>query len=105
VELPGCRGWHFPQAAGGEYAGHHPADSEDAVEHLEDLRARGAQYLVVPATSAWWLDHYAAFTEHLDTRYSRVAELADGYVAFSLASKKASKASEKRVAKLNGSHA
>ena len=85
VELPGCHGWHFPQAAGGEYAGFHPEDSLSAVEHMEDLRARGAEFLVVPATSSWWLDYYAGFAEHLDTQYERVAERSDGYVLFSLA--------------------
>ncbi|MDX6689188.1 MAG: hypothetical protein QOG15_645 [Solirubrobacteraceae bacterium] len=88
VALPDCRGWHFPQGAGGEYAGHHPADSHVAVEHLEDLRARGAEFLVVPSTSDWWLDYYAEFAHHLDTRYARVAERDDGYVLFSLAAKR-----------------
>ncbi|CAA9493265.1 MAG: hypothetical protein AVDCRST_MAG30-1496, partial [uncultured Solirubrobacteraceae bacterium] len=87
VELPRGRGRHFPQAAEGHYAGHHPADSADAVEHLEDLRARGANYLVIPATSGWWLEHYAEFTEHLDRTYERVAERPDGYVVFSLAAR------------------
>ena len=87
VQLQDCRGWHFPQAAGGEYAGHHPADSDAAVEHLEDLRARGAEFLVVPATSGWWLDYYGGFTQHLDTRYARVAQRDDGYVLFSLAAR------------------
>ena len=38
------RGWHFPQNAQGVYLGHHPADSAKAIEHLEELRARGGQY-------------------------------------------------------------
>ncbi|HWH93709.1 MAG TPA: glycosyltransferase [Baekduia sp.] len=84
VDLHGRRAWHFPQAPGGEYAGHHPADGREAVEHLEDLRARGADHLIVPATSQWWLDHYTEFAEHLARRYARVSELADGYVVFSL---------------------
>ena len=100
VELPGCLGMHFPQAPGGEYAGHHPADGTDAVEHLEDLRAQGADYLVVPATSGWWLDYYTEFTAHLDERYARAAERSDGYVLFSLAPKGKAGA---RPAKLNGS--
>ena len=84
VALPGRQGRHFPQAPGGEYAGHHPADGREAIEHLEDLRARGADHLIIPATSAWWLDHYTEFAEHLAQRYARVAELPDGYVVFSL---------------------
>jgi len=88
VDLADVRGWHFPQAAGGVYAGHHPADSHAAVEHLEDLRAQGAEFLVIPATSEWWLEYYAEFAQHLDTRYARVAERDDGYVMFSLAAKR-----------------
>jgi hypothetical protein len=66
VTLPGRRGWHFPQAESGVYAGHHPADSDAAIAHLERLRARGARYLVIPRTSFWWLEHYRGFAAHLE---------------------------------------
>ena len=66
LRLPGRHGQHFPQDASGAYAGHHPASSADAVEHLEELRARGAGFLVVPATAFWWLDHYAGLAAHLE---------------------------------------
>ena len=55
----------------GLYAGHHPADSASAITALERLRAAGAAYLVIPQVAFWWLDHYAAFREHLD-RHGRV---------------------------------
>ena len=42
--------WHFPQLNNGEYAGHHPADSQAAIEQVRSLAARGAQYLIVPAS-------------------------------------------------------
>ena len=42
------RGWHFPQTEQGVYAGHHPADSAAAIAHVEEVRARGARYLLVP---------------------------------------------------------
>ena len=103
VELPGCSGWHFPQAEDGEYAGYHPADSLEAVEHLEDLRARGAEFLVIPATSAWWLDYYGGFAEHLDSRYTRLADRSGGYVLFSLSPKGQPRANGAGAAKLNGS--
>jgi GT2 family glycosyltransferase len=61
---------HFPQDGGGSYLGHHPADSEDAVERLEALRSAGADYLVLPSTAYWWLDHYARFGEHLRSHYA-----------------------------------
>lgn len=62
-------GWHFPRAEDGGYAGHHPADSTAAIAHLEALRTRGATFFVLPAPSAWWLDHYAAFATHLRQHY------------------------------------
>jgi GT2 family glycosyltransferase len=73
LELNGHRAAHFPQAEDGGWAGHHPADSEEAIGHLEALRARGAGYLVVPPTYRWWLDHYDGLREHLESRYRAVA--------------------------------
>ena len=51
-------GWHFPQDPNGQYTGYHPADSTTAIAHLEDVRERGADYLLIPNTALWWLDHY-----------------------------------------------
>ena len=73
---------HFPQDADGSYLGHHPRDSKEAVAHLEALRRGGAQYLVLPATSYWWLEHYADFAEHLRSHYP-AGEL-DGCTVFRL---------------------
>jgi GT2 family glycosyltransferase len=72
LELNGRRAMHFPQGEDGGWSGHHPADSEEAVGHLEELRERGADYLVVPPTYRWWLDHYEGLREHLDSRYRAV---------------------------------
>jgi hypothetical protein len=36
------------------------------------MRARGADYLLLPATAFWWLDHYQKFREHLEARYPTV---------------------------------
>jgi glycosyltransferase involved in cell wall biosynthesis/SAM-dependent methyltransferase len=71
LRLGGRRAWHFPRDPDGRYAGHHPADSGEAIAQLEGLRAKGAGYLVLPATARWWLDHYADFRAHLDRRYRR----------------------------------
>ena len=49
VDFARHRGEHFPQAEDGRYAGHHPADSAEAIAHLEALREAGAEYLVIPA--------------------------------------------------------
>ena len=65
----GRRGWHFPQEHGGVYAGHYPADSAEAIDHLEELRSRGGEFLLLPETSLWWLEHYGGFRKHLEERY------------------------------------
>jgi hypothetical protein len=72
VRFDGRSGWHFPRAATGQYAGHHPPDGGWAVDHLEALRAAGGAYLVLPATYYWWLEHYPELERHLRTRYERV---------------------------------
>ncbi len=74
LDLGGRRAWHFPQEGDGTYAGSYPRDSEEAVAHLERLRERGAQYLLVPGTSAWWLEHYEGFARHLRQRYRPLTE-------------------------------
>ena len=65
VLFDGRQGLHYPQTSGGLYLGHHPASGAEAVAHLESLRQRGAQYLVIPATSTWWLDHYSDLRRHI----------------------------------------
>ena len=77
LKLGTGRAWHFPQSANGTYTGHHPADSAAAIAHLEEVRARGADYLLFPSTAFWWLDFYADFRHHLDSRYSRVLDEPD----------------------------
>jgi hypothetical protein len=72
VNLEGRRGWHFPQNRRGEYAGHYPPNSKEAIAHLEEIRKRGAEYLLFPSTSFWWLDHYREFAAHLEGRYETV---------------------------------
>jgi hypothetical protein len=65
LDLPERTGWHLPRNATGAWAGFHPANGRDATDHLEEVRRCGAQYVVIPATSAWWLDFYDEFREHL----------------------------------------
>lgn len=84
LELDGRTGWHFPMNAEGTYAGHHPADSAEAINHLEELRARGAEFLLIPGTASWWLDHYVEFTRHLERCYRVVARCDDSCVIFGL---------------------
>jgi len=63
---------HFPQGDCGVFAGHYPESSAEAIAQLERLRANGAEFLVVPRTSTWWLDYYVEFRQHLERGNSAV---------------------------------
>ncbi|MDQ4068662.1 MAG: sulfotransferase [Actinomycetota bacterium] len=84
LEVSGRTASHFPQDENGDYLGYHPADSADAISRLEAQRERGAQFLVVPSTAFWWLDHYREFRMHLEKRYPVVAHQEDVCVIYSL---------------------
>lgn len=86
LRLDGRRAWHFPRSHTGQYAGHHPADGEEAIAHLEELRRNGADYLVLPRTAFWWMGHYPAFRAHLEGNYVLVVRDEMGCVIFSLTS-------------------
>lgn len=74
LELGGGRvGMHFPQTADGRYAGHHPGSSTEALAHLDRLRSGGAEYLLLPQTGFWWLEHYGDLADHLERRCQRVS--------------------------------
>ena len=77
LQLDGRRGCHFPQDAKGDYAGFHPADSAAAIAQLDEVRALGAEYLLIPQTALWWLEHYREFRQHLETRYAFVVRQPD----------------------------
>ena len=72
IDLGICEASHFPQDVTGGYAGFYPADSSAAIAHLESLRAKGADYLLLPQTAFWWLDHYAGFRDHLQNHYAQI---------------------------------
>jgi hypothetical protein len=74
LELAGRRGWHFPQSSDGEYAGYYPADGADVIARLEELRVRGAGYLLLPRNAFWWLSHYTEFSHHLKEHYPRISD-------------------------------
>jgi hypothetical protein len=78
------RGLHFPQDEFGRYAGYHPHDSDAAIEVLESMRARGAEYLLLPSASFWWLDYYEGFRDHLERNYPPIVS-ADDCIVFELA--------------------
>jgi SAM-dependent methyltransferase/spore maturation protein CgeB len=73
LRLEGRVGLHFPQTPAGVYAGYHPADSAQAISHLEEMKAKGAGFLLIPASSFWWLEFYADFRRHLEGQYRLLA--------------------------------
>jgi GT2 family glycosyltransferase len=86
LDLGVSRAWHFPQDDNGGYAGHYPDSSAEAISQLEDLRSKGAEYLLVPATAHWWLDRYPEFGQHLRSSYALVIEDSEVCSIFSLES-------------------
>src|SRR4029077_3254047 len=66
IDLDGRRGAHYPRVDGGVSAGHHPADTSEAIAGLERLRQEGAQFVVFPQTSLWWLDYYGGLRAYLE---------------------------------------
>ncbi|MDP9364577.1 MAG: sulfotransferase [Chloroflexota bacterium] len=73
VQLDDRPAWHFPDPTfGAEPAS--TADGSGFVPQLEALRARGAGYLVVPATGRAWLARHADLARHLAQRYRVVAQ-------------------------------
>jgi radical SAM protein with 4Fe4S-binding SPASM domain len=74
LDLDCSEAWHFPSGLDGNYIGHHPPDADWAIERLEKARAQGADYLVIPATSFWWMEHYPAFAGHVNRAYVQIVE-------------------------------
>lgn len=84
LQLGGRNAWHFPRSDDGGYTGYHPSSADEAIGHLERWRGEGAQFLLFPPTSFWWLDHYRPFTRYLEQRYTCIRR--DGTsIIFSLA--------------------
>jgi len=65
------KGWHFMERDGIYYG--EPKDSAQAIVDLEELRKRGASYLVFTSNTSWWLDYY----EELGQYVQRTATLTD----------------------------
>ena len=86
LQLGNCSAGHFPQDETGRWAGYHPKDSAAAIDHLETLRSRGAEAIVFPRTSFWWLEHYRELAEHLE-REGGLLHREDDCEIFSLGSR------------------
>ncbi len=78
------RARHFPETEDGSWAGHHPADSSEAVAALEAMRQAGGQFIVFPETGMWWLQHYAGLQQHLEQRYDAVVREEGVCIIFAL---------------------
>jgi hypothetical protein len=74
---------HFPRPANGTREGL-PPEGAAAIAHLEELRAEGAEWLVFPSMSLWWLDHDPELHHHLLTSYEAVAAPEDDCLLFRL---------------------
>jgi hypothetical protein len=61
-------------SSGGSYAGRDPANNDEALRLLESTKARGAQYLLIPAKSFWWLNDYNEFRDHVEARYPAIMQ-------------------------------
>ncbi|MEX0790665.1 MAG: hypothetical protein WD178_07820, partial [Actinomycetota bacterium] len=49
-------------------------DGAEAVAHLEQVRGRGASWLVIPRPAFWWLEHYQEFSRHLESTYLQTVD-------------------------------
>jgi hypothetical protein len=74
VEIEERTGLHFPADAEGRYAGYYPRTAEEAIAQVEAARNAGAEFLCLPATAFWWLEHYGGLRAWLGVHCSVVAE-------------------------------
>jgi len=104
LKLDVRKAWHFPQSEDGAYLGHYPANSAEAISHLEKLRDKGGDYLLLPSTALWWFENYVEFKQHLESHYREVVRQEDACVIFALREPAAAteKQPESRVQGSNG---
>jgi tetratricopeptide (TPR) repeat protein len=88
LKFEGRTAWHFPRTEDGTYAGQHPANSAAAITHLEQLRAKGAEYILFPGTAFWWLEFYEDFRAYLDRHYALTMREGTECIIFDLRSPK-----------------
>ena len=69
------KGWHFLEKDG-IYNGD-PDGSEPAIADLQQLRAKGAKYVVFTSNTAWWLDLYPEFRQYLHANSALIAVTAE----------------------------
>lgn len=72
VKLDGRCGVHFPNTGTGTFGGYHPADSRQAIALLENERRNGADFIVFPARTSWWLNFYEGLRQYLEQHDKRI---------------------------------
>lgn len=65
------KGWHFLEKDGIYYGD--PDGSGPAIANLDELRHKGARYLVFTSNTAWWLDLYPEFREYVHKNSALIA--------------------------------
>jgi hypothetical protein len=68
----------------GVYAGCDPIDDEEAKKCVEAVRTHGAEYLLLPSKSFYWLDRYKHFRRHMETCYPVIVRKEDTCIIFDL---------------------
>jgi hypothetical protein len=53
---------------------HYPANSGEAIEQFETLRAKGGEFFLVPSNLLSWLEEYVGLKEHLDGHYRLIQD-------------------------------
>jgi len=94
TQLEGRTGLHFPSDAEGRYAGFHPRTSEEAIAQVDAARAAGAEYLCIPQTAFWWLEHYQGFANWLGAHCRSVGNDPEACLVYELLSSPAQAGSE-----------
>lgn len=84
VEVEGRDGRHFPSDAEGKYAGYYPRTSEEGISQIEAARRDGVEYLCLPATARWWLDHYQGMAAWLGAHCRVAAEDPETCIVYDL---------------------
>jgi SAM-dependent methyltransferase len=72
LDLEGRRAEHFPQTPAGVYSGSYPSSDAELILQVDALHEKGIAFLVFPALTAWWLEHYEGLRSHLARRYRLV---------------------------------
>jgi hypothetical protein len=70
VQFKERKAWHFPQDENGVYAGYYPANSTDAISQLKTLITKGGNFLLLPNTAFWWLEHYGELKQWLEQTHA-----------------------------------